>query len=157
MEYRMLNYFAKMTFLSLLFPQDVISSFPRSLCQNARLPSPCCQIVNFTLQMLLLPTPHPIAKLPLPNHQLYIGKLLFRSTFQHLQFYKWTFFHVDKCELSSFQFDTWQVHMHIVTYTLACFQVHITHCHMHVAKFLGAHRHAFKCTLCIATCTLPRF
>jgi hypothetical protein len=32
----------------------------------------------------------------------------------------------------------------IVTCTLACFQVHITHCHMHVAKFLGAHWRGFQ-------------
>jgi len=31
MEYQMLIYFAKMTFLSLLFPQDVISYFSKSL------------------------------------------------------------------------------------------------------------------------------
>jgi len=72
MEYQMLTYFAKMTFLSSLFPQYVISYFPRSLCRNASLPSPCCQIINFTLQMLLLPTPHPIANCTLPNHQLCI-------------------------------------------------------------------------------------
>jgi hypothetical protein len=72
MEYQMPTYFAKMTFLGLLFPQDVISYFPRSLCQNVSLASPCCQIINFTLQMLLLPTPQPIANCALPNHQLRI-------------------------------------------------------------------------------------
>jgi hypothetical protein len=51
----------------------------------------------------------------------------------------------------SFQVDTWQIHMHVITCTLTCFQVHITHCHMHVAKFLGAHWHGFQ--MHIATCT----
>lgn len=30
------------------------------------------------------------------------------------------------------------------TCTLACFHVNIKHCHMHVAKFLGAHWHGFQ-------------
>jgi hypothetical protein len=99
--------------------------------------------------------PPPFTYLPTYLLFTYLPILLFRSMLGGLQFYKCTFLQVDKCELSSFQVDTWQVHMHIVTCTLACFQVHITHCHMHVAKFLGAHWHACKCTLYVTTPLWP--
>ncbi len=46
------TYFAKLTFLCSLFPQVVISCLSSSLCQNARLSSAYCQIVNSTLLVL---------------------------------------------------------------------------------------------------------
>lgn len=49
MEYQAPTYFAKLTFLCSLFPQVVISCLSSSLCQNARLSSAYCQIVNSTL------------------------------------------------------------------------------------------------------------
>jgi hypothetical protein len=49
MEYQMLTYFDKFTFSDLLFPQVVISYLSSTLCQNARFPTPLCQILNSTL------------------------------------------------------------------------------------------------------------
>ncbi len=74
--------------------------------------------------------------------------LSYPSCYSHCKvykLYKCTFFQVDKCEFSSFQTDTWQVHVHIgmfssAHYTLPSFEVQID-------MFSNAH-----CTLPHACC-----
>jgi hypothetical protein len=49
MEYQMLTYFDKLTFLGLLVPQLVVFYLSSPLCQNAKFPFLHSQILNFTL------------------------------------------------------------------------------------------------------------
>jgi hypothetical protein len=66
MKYQVPTNFAKLTFLCSLFPQVVISCLSSAPCQNARLSSAYCQIVNSTLPVLCCQL-H-IAKSSTPHH-----------------------------------------------------------------------------------------
>lgn len=108
--------------------------------------SPLCQVVNYILASFQV---H-IAKFTFPSFHVHIGKF----SNAHCHVFKWTL-HIVTCTLAKlssahshvFMGTLPHAHWQAFKCTLPCFQMHITHYHMHICKLSSAHLHAFMCTL----------